>query len=423
MRVKGLLLGGLLLSLTAVSAFLYKKYFEDPYVTLVGPIEMADGIGRQAAELGSILMKDFKVNILAHHYDKEDVSSSIRKLMWKRNKRLGKIVIFEQSLWDPAGKPSKALSKVQHEGQIRIAYSMLEATRIPQEWVMQLNLYYDAVAVPDAFLVDAYKSSGVKIPVFELPLGLNLQPYLKQPLKKGRNPVMLFSNLSTAIDRKNHVTLIQAFAKALGNVEDAVLHINARGVDQATKAAIEKEIVKQNCSNIHYTEIRLRNDAYLEFFKTIDCYVSLSKGEGFSIQPREAMALGIPVIAANNTAQTTICNSGLVTAVTSSLLEPAYFFKKKIPSGHYFNCNVDEAASALLDVYNNYDVHLEKGAKARAWSSFYDYSSGNLPKLYKSLISPKKIILGSKNELHEDYIETDSKELYEKYLKVAAFSN
>jgi glycosyltransferase involved in cell wall biosynthesis len=415
-------LGIAVLSVAVILSKKWKDRYERPYVTLIGSIEMADGIGRQTVELAKVFQDDFKVNIITRHYNRADVPTSIQKLLKKRNKELGKIVIFEESLWAPGEDIARGVKTVERSDQIRIAYSMLESTRIPQEWVMQLNLYYDAVAVPDPFLIEAYKESGVRIPIFELPLGLDLDSFLKRPLKKERNPVMLFGNLSTSLDRKNQVTLIRAFAKALGNVKDAALHINCRGGDKETRAQIVDEILAQGCDNIYFTEIKLRNDAYLKFFETLDCYVSLSKGEGFSIQPREAMALGIPVIASDNTGQKTICNSSLVKSVLSAIKEPAYYFGSDLMSGYRFNCSVDEASCAIRDVYDHYSDYLENAQKARDWASYYNYSQGELRKLYKSLVSPKKIVLGKENKICDEYIMTSSEELYEKYKKIAVFS-
>lgn len=398
-----------------------KQKSERPYVTIVGPIEMADGIGRQAAELAAVLMTDFKVNIIANHVNGIDVPRSVKDLLKNTNRKLGKVVICEESLWAPGVDIGRVFEKIDKENEIRIAYSMLESTRIPHEWVMQLNLYYDAVTVPDVFLVDVYKKSGVKIPVFELPLAIDIEPFLGKPIKTRRNPVMLFGNLSAAIDRKNQITLVKAFAKALGNVEDAALYINCRTGLEDVKKELIAEIMRQGCSNIYFTELKLRNDAYLEVFQSLDCYVSLSKGEGFSIQPREAMALGIPVIVTDNTGQKTICNSNLVKVVSSNILEPAMYFNRDLPSGYQFNCEVDEVADAIMDMYQNYNKYLEKAEEARFWASSYDYSEKYLSNLYKSLVSPKKIILGAENKIHKDYIMTDSQALYEKYQKIAEF--
>lgn len=402
-----------------------KKKSERPYITIVGPIEMADGIGRQTAELANMFLEDFKVNIISSHVIKTDVPKPVINLLKNvsknRTAKLGKIVIWEESLWSPGADIGSVFEKISKDNEIRIAYSMLESTRIPQEWVMQLNLYYDAVAVPDVFLVDVYKKSGVKIPVFVVPLGIDISGFLNKPLKKERNPVMLFGNLGSALDRKNQIMLIKAFARVLGNVKDAALYINCRNGTEIVRQEIIDEIASLGCSNIYFTELKLRNDAYLEVFQNLDCYVSLSKGEGFSIQPREAMALGIPVIATNNTGQTTICNSNLVKVIASDILEPAMYCGKELSSGYQFNCEIDDVAAALMDMYTNYDQHVKRAPLARNWASSYDYSNKELSKIYRSLVNPKEIIFGTENKIHEDYIMTDSKDLYEKYKKLAIF--
>jgi glycosyltransferase involved in cell wall biosynthesis len=176
------------------------------------------------------------------------------------------------------------------------------------------------------------------------------------------------------------------------------------------------EIIKQNCSNIKYTEVCLNNDAYLKFFRSVDCLLSLSKGEGFSIQPREAMALGIPVILTDNTAQMTICQSGLAKVVSSTIAEPRYYYGRPINDGEHFNCNVDEAAAAIRDVYLNYSQYANKGSMMRKWASAYNFK--NLGAIYESLVSPKKIALGDANEISAGGIVTDSQALYNKYVNL-----
>ncbi|MBI3901249.1 MAG: glycosyltransferase family 4 protein, partial [Chlamydiia bacterium] len=400
-----------------------------PYITLTGPIKMADGIGRQLVELAEVLIDDFDLTIRSHHIEKEDVPRKIRRLLREQYKKytlrskkipLGKVVISEETLWVPGEdiKPRHFKTTTQDD-QIRIAYSMLEFTQIPAEWVMQLNVYYDAVAVPDPFLVDVYKASGVRIPIFELPLGVNLQPFLNTPFKKHHGTPMVFANFSSTIDRKNQLTLVRAFAKALGNVDDAVLHLNSRGGDPKVREELVQEIAKLSCSNIRFTEFSLRRDAYTKLFQDVDCYVSLSKGEGFSIQPREALALGIPVIATNNTGQITICKNDFVKAIESALQEQVIFYSQPIPGGYQFNCEVDDVANAIYDVYNNYPFYLQKATLGKEWASHYDFSDTTLRNMYKTLVKPKKLILGKENKIGPDYLITNSKKLFEKYKAIS----
>jgi len=386
-------------------------------ISVVGPIVMADGIGRQTVELAQVLAKKFLVQIRAEHVDKTDLPKNIRPMLKQQFAQPAKVVIVEESLWAPGAAADRFFSTVDGKDQIRFAYSMLESTRIVPEWVMMINLYFDAVIVPDPFLIDAYVKSGVHVPVFCIPLGLDMQPFLAAPLKKAKEKgPLIFACLGSAIDRKNHKMAIQAFAKVLGNNENACLHINCRNGTQETQQEIIDEIAKQKCTNIKYTEICLRKDAYLKFFRSVDCLLSLSKGEGFAIQPREAMALGVPSIVTDNTAQSTICQSGLVKVVPSTIPEPCYYFDRPINGGERFNCTVEDCAAAIEDVYLNYSKYLEKGAAMREWASAYDYSC--LAEQYECLVSPQKIVLSDVNQVTADCIYTDSSELYQKYLNL-----
>lgn len=165
--------------------------------------------------------------------------------------------------------------------------------------------------------------------------------------------------------------------------------------------------------NIEFTERELDKENHLNIFKNIDCYVSLSSGEGFSIQPREAMVLGIPVIVTNNTGQTTICNSHFVKAVPSMDEVPGFYPIYTNYYGVFYDCKLEDAAQALKDVYNNYDHYLQQGPAAREWVKQYTYEQ--LKPLYLGLLNPKRIILGHENKVTPDFLSTDSSELCEKF--------
>lgn len=398
----------------------YKIYWDSapkPYLTVVGYVNMSDGLGRQSVELINALKDSMSINFISTGKNSfQDVPPKVKKIIKQKSKDLGKVVIFEDCIWRPGEPHYKHLNLAQDSEHIQIAYSMIEATRIPSEWVIILNLYFDAVVVPDKFLIDVYKNSGVTIPIFELPLGLELNNFLAQPIKKHRSKPMVFANLGAGIERKNHLLLIQAFAKAFGNNPDVLLKINCRYADEDLWLALNREAARLGVENIQISQLCLDKNEYLKFFQTIDCYVSFSKAEGFSIQPREAMALGIPTIVTDNTAQETVCQSNLVKIVSSQLKEPAFY-----PWGGYcgfrFNCSTEDAVQALLDVYNNYDSYLQKSEASRKWVTQYDYK--NLKPYYRSLVKPKKILLGQENKIGPDYLMTNSSSLYEKYKKNA----
>ncbi|MBP9842014.1 MAG: glycosyltransferase [Simkaniaceae bacterium] len=385
-----------------------------PYLTVIGPVDMSDGIGRQSLDLMEALSGEVSIGLIPTTQIRlHGFQSKVHHLLKFRPKRLGKVIFFEDSFGVKGGTAYKKLQTLKNPEQIRIAYSMFESDRIPTEWVPILNYYFDAVVVPDPFFVDVYKNSGVTIPIFEIPLGLNLEDFFQKPLKIKRNTPMVFANLSAALPRKNQLKLIQAFHAAFGNSPDVRLKINSRYADLATKNGIKQAIQDLGLTNVDFTEMVLERPLYVKVFEDIDCYVSLSTGEGFSIQPRESMALGIPAIVTDNTAQSTICKSELVRRVAAEQEIPAYYNWFDEVIGKSYDCSIEDATEALRDVYENYDTYLSKGEERREWVKQYRFS--RLKSKYLNLIKPRSVVLGEENQITEEGIVTTSRELYDKY--------
>jgi len=418
-----------------VFSYLYFRS-SDVFLTVIGPMDMADGIGRQSFELIKALENDFKINYKPTVNSKK-VPKNI-KIINKWSRDVGKVILFEDVLAFCSTKHLDAWLTNKRKKSICIAYTMLESTRIPEPMVYNLNTYFDAAVVPDPFLVEAYEASGVKIPVFYVPLGLYLDNFLNEPLKDKKNTPFVFANLSSCINRKNTLALIRAFYQAFKDNPDVILKINFRTGEEPYIHDVINEIGKLECDRIMVTRNCLTSDDYLKFYKHIDCYINLAKGEGFSIQPREAMILGIPVIVSDNTGQSTIVASNLVRSVKSQITEPAYYifsnFQNKPPhglkygklvectsfiSGTYgcnYGCKIEDAIIAMKDVYENYEKYLAKKEKARAWASQYQYTK--LTPLYKNIVLPKKVILGKDNKITKEYLMTSSFSLYKKYCRL-----
>lgn len=385
-------------------------------LTIIGQVKMTDSIGRQPVEVIKALREDLNIGFIPTDvFDMTNVPKNINKLLHKE-KKIAPVVLFEEVLGYPDIAYYKKVFNLPSEKHIKIAYSMVESTKIPEAWASILNTYFDAVAVPDEFLVDVYKNSGVNIPIYVVPLTIDLSPLLSQEIKSKINTPFVFANFSCCEKRKNQLLLVRAFAKAFGDQRDVILRINYRSGNPDTIAKLKKEVTKLGLSNIEFMYMEESNSQdYIANFSNIDCYVSLSKGEGFAIQPREAMAAGIPVIVTNNTAQSILCKSGLVRSVDSNIPESADFFDGE-SAGDFFNCRLDDAKEALLDVYYNYDKYLKSAEAARKWAE--QYSSTSLRALYLSLIKPKTVVFGENNVVTPDYLETNSKELYEKYQRL-----
>lgn len=390
-----------------------------PDVTIVGTVNLASGIRRQPADLIESLKDFLNLNLISiAEDDTTGLSPEAQEIINNRDFTIGDVVLYEAILPFDNGKHRRyiELLRAQNPNSLFISYSMFEATRIPNIWVTILNRYFDLVVVPDPYHVRIYKNSGVQIPIFVLPIGLNFQKLLQAPLHEKQNSPFTFGNLSAGLDRKNFPLLINAFKFAFGDREDVHLLINMRSCENRVKKEIDATLEEYDLSNITVSEKCLSRDEYFSALSSFDCYVNLAKAEGYSIQPREAMALGIPVIVSNNSAQTTICNTGLVLEVETPIRQKAYHDTLKTHIGMNATCTVEDAAKALLEMYENHSHYLKNAQLAREWAATTDFEY--LRPFYLSLLSPSKIFIGEENLITPDAILTNSPKLHEKITKI-----
>lgn len=393
----------------SVSFHFFSLFASD--LTLVGYFNHADGLGRIPIGIIDVLNDEVKINcVLIGEHSFQDVKQEI-------------IEIISNSNSDPQIDPGKvsimtycpifrgnAFLKVPNS-LIKIAYSMCEATLIPQDWVDAFNHHFDAVVVPDPFLVKVYQDSGVKIPIFVLPLGMYLKDFSKNKHSKLAHRPFVFGTACSYVDRKNIPTLIQAFKEEFGDDKDVKLYIHGRNGER------EHLIDPKNlgAGNIFLRLNPVDHRKYLKMMKSFDCYVNISKGEGFSCGPREALAMAIPCIISDHTAHHTICESGFVEAVPATIIEDAVFNAVK-GMGHRFNCKIEDVRAGMRKVYEEYAKYHERALLGSKW--VLKYSWGNLRKKYLNLVKPKRVILGDKNEVTNKYLMTQSQELYHKYLSI-----
>lgn len=328
-----------------------------------------------------------------------------------RNKNLTGISIYADSIVEHFWKQ---YIKLPNKSIIKLAYCVTERTMVTPKWINRLNQHFDAIIVPDQWLVEVFKNSGLNIPIFTLPIALNLNSLLNQPIRKKEQTPFIFGFSGGWWDRKNHKLLIQAFAEEFGNNPNVMLKIHGR-MSSGFKN-IAHFHAQQNASNILLEQKLLSRNAFESFLASLHCYITVAKGEGFSIIPRQVLALATPCIVSNNTAQITICDSGCVYSVPSNILEPSYLIHGRELSGYDFNCAIDDVKKALRSVYENYDHYCALAVQGREWVK--QYLPQNLKNKYMTLVAPKVVILGNCNQITDEFIMTDCISLFEKYKKL-----
>lgn len=382
---------------------------KDIDLTVVTNALITDGIGRQGIGLINTLHDQFKINALQFQPTRyADVPKEVVRIFMKPFDGFGKVTFWTYIL---GINDSSLDTHKEIKSPIKMAYSMFESNSIPKLWTQILNSCYDMLIVPDEYLVGVYKNSGVKIPIFVVPLGIMVENLLARPIKTKANNPFTFGMSAGFWNRKNHIKLLKAFGEKFGN--DPKFKLKLHGRFGSFKSEVEKAVKDANYSNVEFLSTPLSMKEYDDFMDEIDCYVFPSMGEGFSITPRETMALGKPCILSDNSCHKTICKSGFVIPLKSEIKVPALyeiFGNQQI--GYYSDCDIADLMRLMVDVVDHYDEYLNKAQGGREWVKQYLWSS--LKPIYCNLISPKKIVLGRFNQVNEERFKTNDKKLYQK---------
>lgn len=396
--------------------FLQTNFLKAIDLTIVGNISMGDGLGKVGINFIKSSKDKCSINWVSSQgllADYTDLPQDIIDIINNSDNNPGRISILTDIPWCKYGTFA---DNVSDESFMKIAYSMLETNKIPIEWVNIFNNKFDAVVVPDQYYADIYNASGVTIPIFVLPICMDLDKFYDYRNKKTNKieNVFTFGNTSSVWPHKNVELLIKAFSIAFSNNPNVRLLINSRHVESGNE--LFKALKNTNNSRIEFTNKKLTDSELLDFLNKIDCFVSFSRGEGFSLCPRECLAMGIPCILSNNTAHKTICDTCFVRPTESNIFVKSNYGHLPSDTGYQFDTKIEDAVAALLDMYNNYSFYKDKALSAKNWVEQYSFPS--LREKYCNLVYPKNVLLGKENKITNDFLMTNNIPLYEKYLKI-----
>jgi len=186
------------------------------------------------------------------------------------------------------------------KGGPKVGWTMLEVDGLPPEWVRGCNTM-DEVWVPASFNVESFVGSGVRVPVSVMPLGVDIDYY--HPGITGFRPTDRFTFLSVFEwgERKGADVLLRAFSQEFKESEDVVLLVSIYNHDpdvdvhtEIAKLGLERGAPIVVLVNAEFAEYQMG-----ALYRSADCFVLPTRGEGWGMPILEAMACGLPTIATN----------------------------------------------------------------------------------------------------------------------------
>jgi hypothetical protein len=253
-------------------------------------------------------------------------------------------------------------------GKYRIGYTMLEVDGIPADWILQAN-ELDEVWVPSTFNKQTFLDSGLKVPVHVMPLGVN-PDFFNMKINAYR-PSQRYTFLSVFEwgERKAPEILLRAYHRAFTRQDDVLLLLKVINTDPGLNVQAEINALGLPADGppvaILYNQ-ELPTHQLGSLYRSADCFVTSTRGEGWGMPIIEAMACGLPVIATNWSAQADFLTADVGYPLQIEKMIPAV---AKCPYYEGFRWpEPDEAhlIHLLRHVYENQDEAAAKGVKASA---------------------------------------------------------
>jgi glycosyltransferase involved in cell wall biosynthesis len=392
-------------------------------VDIIGPIVQADGIGQISIGIFETIKNFKKTSVFSDVFSFTNISDDLELDIKNFKKNYNSDIVFFTNLASAYDSKKEIINNYQ----IKIACSLFETNFLPQSWVQALN-NFDLIVVNCNWLIDVYNKSGVTIPIYNLNIPLPANDLIRKNINNSSDK-FIFGMTAGPWRRKNHIKLIKSFKKTFANNNDVILKIHIRKFHEllaqnpqdhfAWRHVInycnEIKSLVENAPNIEIIGDVLSREDYLKFMTSLNCLVLPSSGEGFSISPRESLALGLPTIISKNTSHLDLAGIPGVLFIPSDNEIPAVADFDGLKVGMQYDVNESDISISLREMYDNYGFYKQEALKNDCDNLKISYSS--LANDYLTLIEPKQIVFSDKNSIDpiNKIIYTNCANLLKKY--------
>ena len=269
-------------------------------ICVVGRTLFHSGIGSIGFATAELLARNFPVSYLPTepHIRAQDAIylPNGRRLPVCKNPGQIKASFFCDVLWNGADDFNYSLMP---PGSLKYAWLVYDSDQLPKRWTELLNTHFDLAVAASPHLVETAARNGVTTPVACLPIPIDLDGLLARPLAIRNERLVRFGCVAAFHPRKGVEVLAEAFLERYAGRTDVELVLHSNLAIGNTLDRVRALIERRGAANIRITHGSLSDDDKNALIDSFDIFVNCSRGEGYSIGPREAMAMGKVVVASD----------------------------------------------------------------------------------------------------------------------------
>jgi glycosyltransferase involved in cell wall biosynthesis len=255
----------------------------------------------------------------------------------------------------------------RNTAQYRIGYALTEVNGIPEEWVRNANRM-DEIWVASSFNQTGFIESGVERPIFVMPSGVDPEVFHPALAAFPLRGTFLFLSVFEWSERKAPEVLLRAFNRQFKKSEDVVLFCKIMVPPWASfdiPAAVESLALSERGGRIVIDlGTYLRAEELGSLYRSADCFVLPTRGEGWGLPIYEAMACGLPVIATAWSAPAEYLNDERAYPLRIKGLVPALGGQYPYSGYQWAEPDEEHLGSLMRHVYEHGCEAREKGRKA-----------------------------------------------------------
>lgn len=181
-----------------------------------------------------------------------------------------------------------------------------ETDCLPKEFAMQVQLC-DEIWTGSQFGLEAIKKAGITKPIYIIPEAIDTDLDIEaiRPYHIENQETYKFYSVFEWIERKNPMALLTAYWQEFRKDEKVSLTLKTYRNDFMKKnygdiegqiRLTKKQLLYDKYAPVYIYKHLMDREHIYRFHKTMDCFVSAHRGEGWGIPQMEAMMLEKPVI-------------------------------------------------------------------------------------------------------------------------------